>query len=117
MQYREDRYNKEISILGYGCMRFTKKGGAIDIDKAEKEVMAAIESGVNYLDTAYIYPGSEAAVGEILKRNGCRNRVFIATKLPQYLIKSEKSPDKYFEEQLRRLQTDYIEFCVFHGIT
>ena len=57
MQYREDRYHKQISILGYGCMRFTRKGGAIDIDKAEKEVMAAINSGVNYLDTAYIYPG------------------------------------------------------------
>ncbi len=117
MQYREDRYQKRISILGYGCMRFTRKGGVIDIDKAEKEVMAAIDSGVNYLDTAYIYPGSEAAVGEILKRNGCRDRVCIATKLPQYLIKSEKSPDKYFEEQLKRLQTDHIEYYLMHMLT
>lgn len=117
MQYREDRYHKQISILGYGCMRFTRKGGAIDIDKAEKEVMAAINSGVNYLDTAYIYPGSEAAVGEILKRNGCRDRVCIATKLPQYLIKSGKSPDKYFEEQLKRLQTDYIDYYLMHMLT
>lgn len=117
MQYREDRYHNAISILGYGCMRFSKKGGSIDIDKAEKELMTAIDSGVNYLDTAYIYPGSEAAVGEILKRNQCRERVFIATKLPQYLIRSESSVDKYFEEQLKRLQTDYIDYYLMHMLT
>ena len=96
MQYRKDRKGKDISVLGYGCMRFTKKGGSIDIDKAEKEVMAAIKAGVNYLDTAYVYPGSEAAVGEILHRNHCREDIYLATKLPHYLIKSmdgvEKSP-------------------------
>ncbi len=117
MQYREDRYHNKISILGYGCMRFTKKGGSIDIDKAEKELMAAIDGGVNYLDTAYIYTGSEAAVGEILKRNHCRENVFIATKLPQYLIKSAGSVDRYFEEQLRRLQTDYIDYYLMHMLT
>ena len=58
MQYRNDRYGKPISLLGYGCMRFTKKGNSIDIDKAEREVMAAIRGGVNYLDTAYIYPAA-----------------------------------------------------------
>ena len=88
MQYRKDKKGSDISVLGYGCMRFTKKGGSIDIDKAERELMAAIRGGVNYLDTAYIYPGSEAAVGEILRRNRCRDRVFLATKLPHYLIKS-----------------------------
>lgn len=116
MQYREDKYKRQISILGYGCMRFTRKGG-IDIDKAEKELMAAIEGGVNYLDTAYIYPGSEAAVGEILKRNHCRDKVYIATKLPQYLIKAEGSMDKYFTEQLRRLQTEYIDYYLMHMLT
>lgn len=54
MQYRKDKKGCDISILGYGCMRFTTKGGGIDMDKAEKEVMAAIRGGVNYLDTAYI---------------------------------------------------------------
>lgn len=117
MQYRKDKYQKPVSILGYGCMRFTKKGGSIDIDKAEKEVMAAIDGGVNYLDTAYIYPGSEAAVGEILERNHCRERVSIATKLPQYLIKSESSMDKYFAEQLKRLRTDYIDYYLMHMLT
>ena len=57
MQYRKDKYGNDISALGYGCMRFTKKGNSADLDKAEKEVMAAIEAGVNYFDTAYVYAG------------------------------------------------------------
>ena len=65
MQYRKDKYGNDISALGYGCMRFTKKGNSADLDKAEKEVMAAIEAGVNYFDTAYVYAGNEVAVGEI----------------------------------------------------
>lgn len=117
MQYRNDRYGKPISILGYGCMRFSRKGNAIDLEKAEKEVMEAIGRGVNYLDTAYIYPGSEAALGEILKRNSCREQVSIATKLPQYLIKSEAALDRYFNEQLRRLQTDYVDYYLMHMLT
>ena len=117
MQYRKNKSGEEISILGYGCMRFTRKGNSIDIDKAEKEVMEAIEGGVNYLDTAYIYPGSEEAVGEILSRNDARSRVKIATKLPQYLISSRKSIDKYFAEQLRRLQTDYVDYYLMHMLT
>ena len=75
MQYRKDRKGNELSILGYGCMRFTKKGTGIDIDKAEKELMTAYRAGVNYYDTAYIYPGSEAAVGEIFERNQIRDKV------------------------------------------
>lgn len=117
MKYRNNRNGEPISILGYGCMRFTKKGNSIDIDKAEKELMSAIDSGVNYLDTAYIYPGSEVAVGEILKRNNARDRVNIATKLPQYMIHSKNSIDKYFNEQLSRLQTDRIEYYLMHMLT
>ena len=64
MQYRKDREGNEISILGYGCMRFTKNGSEIDLDKAEKELMYAIRHGVNYLDTAYIYPGKGAKVSQ-----------------------------------------------------
>ena len=88
MQYRKDKNGNEISVLGYGCMRFTKKGNSADLDKAEKEVMAAIEAGVNYFDTAYVYAGNEVAVGEILHRNHCREKINLATKLPHYLIKS-----------------------------
>lgn len=117
MQYRTDRKGNKISILSYGCMRFTKKGNSIDVDKAEKEVMEAIEKGVNYFDTAYVYGGSEIALGEILKRNSCRERVFIATKLPHYMVKSKSSLEKYFAEQLKRLQTDYVDYYLMHMLT
>ena len=110
MQYRNNRKGEPISLLGYGCMRFTKKGNSIDIDKAEKEVMAAIQAGVNYLDTAYLYPGNEEAVGEILARNNCRDKVNIATKLPQYLVKTSAAIDRYFNEELKRLRTDYVDY-------
>jgi len=117
MQYRTGRHGEKISILGYGCMRFTRKGGGIDLAKAEQEVMEAVHAGVNYLDTAYIYPGSEAAVGEILRRNGCRERVLLATKLPQYLIRSYKGLDRYFDEELKRLQTDHVDFYLMHMLS
>jgi len=117
IKYRKDKKGNELSILGYGCMRFTKKGSSIDIDKAEKEVMEAINNGVNYFDTAYVYPGSEAAFGKILKRNNCRDKIYIATKLPHYMVKSKKDLEKYFNEQLRRLQTDHIDYYLMHMLT
>ena len=117
MKYRKDKKGNKLSILGYGCMRFTKRNGNTDIDKAEKEVMEAINNGVNYFDTAYVYSGSEATLGEILKRNKCREKIYIATKLPHYLIKSKKSLEKHFNEQLRRLQTDYIDYYLMHMLT
>lgn len=117
MQYRKDKKGNELSVLGYGCMRFTRKGGGIDLLKAEQEVMYAIRSGVNYFDTAYIYPGSEAALGEILHKNNCRKDVFIATKLPHYMIKSIEGVEKTFQEELRRLQTDYIDYYLMHMLT
>ena len=106
MQYRNDKYGNKISVLGYGCMRFTKTAGVIDMDKAEKELMAAYEMGVNYYDTAYIYGGSEAAIGKIFEKNGIREKINIATKLPHYLMRNAESMEKLFTEQLRRLRTD-----------
>ena len=117
MQYRSDRYGTPLSVLGYGCMRFTSHAGRIDLDKAEQEIMAAIQEGVNYFDTAYIYSGSEAALGEILKRNSARERIHIATKLPHYLLKKPDSAESYFQEQLRRLQTDYVDYYLMHMLT
>lgn len=117
MQYRKNRSGEEISLLGYGCMRFTKKGNGIDIDKAEREVRAALHGGVNYFDTAYVYSGSEAALGEIFERIGGREKINIATKLPHYLIKSMDGVEKMFEEQLRRLKTDYIDYYLMHMLT
>ena len=117
MQYRKNKSGEDISLLGYGCMRFTRKGGGIDLDKAEKEIRLALEGGVNYFDTAYIYPGSEAALGEIFRRIGCREKIQIATKLPHYLIKSADSCEKYFREQLSRLRTDYVDYYLMHMLT
>ena len=117
MQYRKDRKGNELSILGYGCMRFTKKGAGIDIDKAEKELMTAYNAGVNYYDTAYIYPGSEAAVGEIFERNNIRDKINIATKLPQYLIGNRAALDRYFDEELSRLRTDHVDYYLMHHLT
>jgi uncharacterized protein len=117
MQYRKNRKGEDISVLGYGCMRFSKKGSSIDIDKAEKEVMEAYNSGVNYFDTAYIYSGNEVALGEILSRNNIREKINIATKLPHYLIHSKQSIDKYFDEELRRLKTNYIDYYLMHMLT
>ncbi len=117
MQYRRDQKGNELSILGYGCMRSTKKYGRIVFQKAEQEVMMAIRHGVNYLDTAYIYPGSEECLGKILAQNHCREQVNIATKLPHYLIKSREGLEKTFQEQLKRLQTDYIDYYLMHMLT
>ncbi len=114
MNYRKDRQGRDISILGYGCMRFTKTAGIIDLAKAEEEVMRAIEGGVNYFDTAYIYPGSEDALGRILENNGARDKVYIATKLPQYLMKNLNTAEKIFNEELKRLRTDHIDYYLMH---
>ena len=117
MNYRKDRYGNDVSILGYGCMRFKRSGGHVDLDKAEREIMAAYNSGVNYFDTAYIYPGSEAALGEIVERNGIRDKINIATKLPHYLIKERAHFEEFFSEQLARLRTDHIDYYLMHMLT
>ena len=117
MLYRNDRSGNPLSVLGYGCMRFSRKGNGIDLEKAEKEIMAAYRAGVNYFDTAYIYPGSEAAIGEIFERNGIREKIHIATKLPHYMIRDRRGLDKYFAEELSRLRTDYVDYYLMHHLT
>ena len=117
MKYRPDKNGVQISQLGYGCMRFSRKGNSIDYEKAEKEVMLAIEKGVNYFDTAYIYPGSEECLGRILDENKCRDKVYIATKLPQYIIRNAAAIDKTFNEELSRLRTDHIDYYLMHMFT
>ena len=117
MKYRPDRYGNQISQLGYGCMRFTRRGSSIDYEKAEREVMLAIGKGVNYFDTAYLYPGSEELMGRIFEKNNCRGKVCIATKLPQYMTRSATAVDKTFNEELARLRTDYIDYYLMHMFT
>ncbi len=117
MQYRKDKNGNALSILGYGCMRFTRKGSGIDMEKTEQELLSAYRAGVNYFDTAYIYPGSEAAVGEIFERNHIREKIHLATKLPQYLIGNRAALDRFFKEELSRLRTDYVDYYLMHHLT
>ncbi len=114
MNYRQDKYGNPLSVLGFGCLRFPQKKGRIDMEETEREIKLAIEQGINYFDTAYIYSGSEAALGEILEKNNLRHKVNIATKLPHYLIKSAAGLDKLFNEELRRLRTDHVEYYLMH---
>ncbi|MBQ8188132.1 MAG: aldo/keto reductase [Clostridia bacterium] len=117
MNYRTDRYGNPISILGFGCMRFPMKLGRTDTAETEREIMIAYRSGVNYYDTAYVYPNSEAVLGEILEKNGIREQVKIATKLPHYLVRKPEDMERIFTEQLRRLRTDHIDFYLIHMLT
>lgn len=113
MQYREDKgLGKQLSMLGLGCMRFPR-------DKAETErmILAAIAGGVNFFDTAYLYSGSERLLGEVLAKHGKRSSVYIATKLPLMLCNSRADFDKFFNQQLQRLQTDYIDYYLLHSMT
>ena len=103
MKYRNDRKGNKISQLGYGCMRFSKIGNAIDYKKAEKEILYAYQKGINYYDTAYVYPGSEETLGKILANNNIRDKVYIASKLPQYLMRTSSAIENTFQEELKRL--------------
>ena len=115
MQYRTNLKNgQQLSALGFGCMRFTRKGGGIDQEKANRELRRALELGVNYFDTAYIYPGSEEALGNFIQAYDCRDRLNIATKLPQYRVKKREDFDTFFDEELRRLKTDYVDYYLMH---
>ncbi len=117
MQYRTDKYGNQLSALGFGCMRFPMKNGSIDMAQTEKLILAAVEQGINYFDTAYVYGGSEAALGEILEKNRLREKINIATKLPHYLIKSRSGMERLFVEHLKRLRTDHIDYYLMHMLT
>jgi hypothetical protein len=113
MIYRTNvKNNDSLSVLGFGCMRFPKS-------EAETEAMLdyAIQNGVNFFDTAYIYPNSEATLGRILQKLNRREQIKIATKLPPYFVKKHSDLDKIFEQQLKRLQTDYIDYYFMHMLT
>ncbi|MCQ2496889.1 MAG: aldo/keto reductase [Lachnospiraceae bacterium] len=117
MEYRLDKYGNKISVLGYGCMRFSQKITGTDVKKTNREIMTAIKAGVNYFDTAYIYPGSEKTLGLILQKNKVRDKVRITTKLPHYLIKSVADAERMFQEELKRLRTDHVECYLMHMLT
>jgi len=115
MQYRVNPKNGDsISQLGLGCMRFSRSGSKVDQGQANDMIAAAIDSGINYFDSAYIYPGSEAALGNALAAIGKREQVFIGTKLPHYMCKKIKDIDTMFETQLERLKTGWVDYYHMH---
>jgi len=123
MQYRKlGKQDFLVSILGYGCMRLpTVEGDSNSSNILEKETFQiihhAIDSGINYIDTAYRYHSgqSEAVIGKALK-NGYRDKVKLATKSPLTLVKTPADYDRILDEQLKKLDVDNIDFYLFHGL-
>jgi len=107
----------KLSILGFGCMRLPMADGIIDDARAIAQVRSAIDQGVNYIDTAWPYHGgeSEPFVGRAL-RDGYRDRVRLATKLPSWMIKTRADMDRYLNAQLTRLDTGRIDYYLVHSL-
>lgn len=112
MRYREaKKLGSELSVLGLGCMRFP-----FGQEASNRLMQAALDAGINYFDTAYVYAGNEVVVGNFLAQ-GHRDEVMLATKLPHYLCKSSDDFDRIFEEELQRLQTDHIDCYLVHMLS
>ena len=117
----------EVSRLGFGTMRLPTKGSNDNIDEAEASKMLeyGIENGINIIDTAYPYHSetlegsgnSERFVGKFLKENSLRDEVLISTKSPSWAIEEKSDFDMYLDEQLEKLQTDYIDIYLLHSLT
>ncbi len=127
MLYREmGKTGEKVSILGFGCMRLPTRGSYVDIHvkNASNLLDYALDQGINYLDTAYPYHGlstsqggnSEIFLGNYLNESGRREEINLATKLPTWLLEDEEDPDSFLTEQLKRLQTDYIDFYLLHSL-
>ncbi|MCD6474743.1 MAG: aldo/keto reductase [Anaerolineaceae bacterium] len=122
MKYRTFGKSKnKISILGFGCMRFPLidvDSSHIDEEKSSEMLGYALDHGVNYYDTAYPYHGGESEnfVGKFFAEQGGREEIHIATKYPSWLTKTADDFDRYLNEQLEKLQTDYIDYYLLHAL-
>ena len=117
MQYQIDKKTgNKLSIIGFGCMRFPRNLTQTDIIETEQLIVKAVHYGINYFDTAFLYGGSEEALGMILAKNDLRDKIFLATKLPIGKCKTYDDFDALFQIQLDRLRTDYIDYYLIHNI-
>jgi Predicted oxidoreductases of the aldo/keto reductase family len=107
-----------VSALGYGCMRYPKKRGLIDADRAVRQMRMAIDGGVNYFDTAFVYNAgqSESLLGRAIADSGNRDSLFIADKVPPYLFSSPKDAEAMLGTMLRRLASDRVDFFLIHAL-
>jgi predicted aldo/keto reductase-like oxidoreductase len=118
MLYRKDEITgNELSQLGFGCMRLPRGPFGIDMTKSEEIIRYAIDNGVNFFDTAWMYNGSEDALGTIIKKLGVRDKIYLTSKLPWITAKKEADLERYLTESLSRLQTDYIDYYFMHMLT
>ncbi len=118
MQYRPfGKLDFNVSALGFGAMRLPQKDGKVDMEESTRMLRAAIDRGVNYVDTAWPYHGgqSEVFVGRALK-DGYREKVKVATKMPCWEVKTASDFDKYLDAQLKRLDMPYVDFYLLHSI-
>jgi hypothetical protein len=121
MEYRKfGKLDLHVSALGFGCMRLPVvdgESGKIDEPLATAMLRKAIDQGLNYVDTAWSYhlEHSEPFVGHVLK-DGYREKVFLATKMPSWLVKSPEDLERLFTTQLERLQTDHVDFYLLHAL-
>ena len=119
MQYRKmPQLDIPLSALGFGCMRLPcHPDGSLDQPRAIAQIRQAIDQGVNYLDTAWPYHGgqSETLVGKALE-DGYRDKAFVATKLPSWMVRDRAHMDDFLTRQLAALQTDCIDFYLIHNL-
>lgn len=121
MEYRIDaRTGNKISLLGFGAMRLKSSGTNIDMDLATELFKYAIDNGVNYIDTAYLYGNgsgsNERALGEILENLNYRDKVFLSTKMNRMIIHSRDDMEDMFKKQLNNLRTDHIDYYFLHNV-
>ena len=117
MQYRIDKKSgNKLSVMGFGCMRFPRGLTQIDVNRTEQLIVKAVQEGINYFDTAYAYGGSEETLGPIIAKNNLREKIFIATKLPFTKCKTYNDFESFFQTQLERLRTDYIDYYLIHNL-
>lgn len=121
MQYRKfGRVDFNASVLGFGCMRFPvldNDQAKIDQEKVDEMIHYAIDHGVNYFDSAYVYHGghSEEALGRALK-GGYREKVKITSKMPTWMVKERADYMRFLDESIKRLDTDYIDMYLIHSL-
>ena len=110
-----ERTGDEISPLGFGAMRLPLKNGKINRDLAKKQIYHAIDNGINFIDTAYLYGDSEKFLGEVLQGE-YKDKVMISTKMPAIHIRKYEDMERVLDEQLDRLKRDYIDYYLIHSV-